>query len=509
MKFPSRHIAILLILSLAALFGYQIYWLSGLYRSSIKSKEDEINLALQKADYAEIMERLREVSASGRHGTIDLNTGWSQDSVSSPVSVHTNPIVINENGSESVSVSVLGENERNHGKNVEGSKSVSVSVTTVQVDGNPGSDNEQTQYAYAISNSQESTDYYQRGMHAGVDVLAEVNFHKLDSLLSMMLADYGLNVPHRLQMLSDSTTTAAVSTPGYKPSGRARNYAYVYGKTLADKYELTIEPLSGLVFREMSGVIAASLILFLLLAFSFWFLIHAMLKQKSLEEMKSDFTNNITHELKTPVAVAYAANDALLNFEAGNDPEKRREYLEISQSQLKKLEGMIEQILSMSMESRKTFELRKEDIPLKPLLQNLADQHRLSTEKPCEIHIESEDALVIHADRFHFGNVISNLIDNAIKYSGPSVHIVIKAKTVPGGVEISVKDDGIGIAPDKQKHIFEKFYRVPTGDIHDVKGYGLGLYYAKTMVEKHGGTISVSSAQGKGSEFRIFIPMAS
>ena len=146
MKFPSRRIVILLILSLAALFGYQIYWLSGLYRSSIKSKESEINLALQKADYAEMMERLREVSASGRHGTIDLNTGWSQDSVSSLVSVHTNPIVINENGS----------------------KSVSVSVTTVQVDRNPGSDNEQKQYAYAISNSQESTDYYQRGMHAGV-----------------------------------------------------------------------------------------------------------------------------------------------------------------------------------------------------------------------------------------------------------------------------------------------------------------------------------------------------
>ena len=484
MKFPSRRIVILLILSLAALFGYQIYWLSGLYRSSIKSKESEINLALQKADYAEMMERLRTVSASGRHGSLDLDTGWSEDHVVSHVTVRTDPIVINEDGSKSIS------------------------VTTVQVDRNAGEDNDNSQYAYAISNSQESTDYYQRGMHAGVDILAEVNFHKLDSLLSMMLDDYGLNVPHRLQMLTDSTMVATISTSGYEPSGRARNYDYVYGKTLADKYELTIEPLSGLVFREMSGVIAASLILFLMLAFSFWFLVHAMLKQKSLEEMKSDFTNNITHELKTPVAVAYAANDALLNFEAGNDPAKRREYLEISQSQLKKLEGMIEQILSMSMESRKTFELRKEDITLKPLLQTLAEQHRLSAEKPCSFHIEAEDDLIIHADRFHFGNVISNLIENAIKYSGDGVNIAIRAKTTSGGVEISVKDNGTGIATDKQKHIFDKFYRVPTGDIHDVKGYGLGLYYAKTMVEKHGGTISVSSTLGKGSEFRIFIPQS-
>ena len=484
MKFPSRRIVILLILSLAALFGYQIYWLSGLYRSSIKSKESEINLALQKADYAEMMERLRTVSASGRHGSLDLDTGWSEDHVVSHVTVRTDPIVINEDGSKSIS------------------------VTTVQVDRNAGEDNDNSQYAYAISNSQESTDYYQRGMHAGVDILAEVNFHKLDSLLSMMLDDYGLNVPHRLQMLTDSTMVATISTSGYEPSGRARNYDFIYGKTLADKYELTIEPLTGIVFREMSGVIAASLILFLMLAFSFWFLVHAMLKQKSLEEMKSDFTNNITHELKTPVAVAYAANDALLNFEAGNDPAKRREYLEISQSQLKKLEGMIEQILSMSMESRKTLELRKEDITLKPLLQTLAEQHRLSAEKPCSFHIEAEDDLIIHADRFHFGNVISNLIENAIKYSGDGVNIAIRAKTTSGGVEISVKDNGIGIAPDKQKHIFDKFYRVPTGDIHDVKGYGLGLYYAKTMVEKHGGTISVSSTLGKGSEFRIFIPQS-
>lgn len=484
MKFPSRRIVILLILSLAALFGYQIYWLSGLYRSSIKSKESEINLALQKADYAEMMERLRTVSASGRHGSLDLDTGWSEDHVVSHVTVRTDPIVINEDGSKSIS------------------------VTTVQVDRNAGEDNDNSQYAYAISNSQESTDYYQRGMHAGVDILAEVNFHKLDSLLSMMLDDYGLNVPHRLQMLTDSTMVATISTSGYEPSGRARNYDFIYGKTLADKYELTIEPLTGIVFREMSGVIAASLILFLMLAFSFWFLVHAMLKQKSLEEMKSDFTNNITHELKTPVAVAYAANDALLNFEAGNDPAKRREYLEISQSQLKKLEGMIEQILSMSMESRKTFELRKEDITLKPLLQTLAEQHRLSAEKPCSFHIEAEDDLIIHADRFHFGNVISNLIENAIKYSGDAINIIIRAKTTSGGVEISVKDNGTGIAPDKQKHIFDKFYRVPTGDIHDVKGYGLGLYYAKTMVEKHGGTISVSSTLGKGSEFRIFIPQS-
>ena len=477
MKLPSRHIIILLVVPLAALFGYQIYWLSGLYRSSIKSKESQIDLALQKADYAEMMDRLRQVSASGQHGSIDLDTGWSKDHVQSQVTVRTDPIAINEDGSKSIS------------------------VTTIQVDRSGGNNTEQSQYAYAVGGAQEIAGHYQRGMHAGVDALAEVNFPKLDSILITMLDESGLTLPHRLQMLTDSTTLASLSTPGYSPSARAKDFDLPYGKTLSDKYQLTIEPLTGLVLREMSGVIAASLMLFLILTFSFWFLIHTMLKQKSLEKMKSDFTNNITHELKTPVAVAYAANDALLNFDAGNDPKKRREYLEISQAQLEKLEGMIEQILSMSMESRKTFELRRETIELEPLLQKLSEQHRLSAGKPCDIHIDVEEGLVLDADRFHLSNILSNLIDNAVKYSGPSVRIDITAKAPGVGTEIRVRDNGIGIATDKQKHIFEKFYRVPTGNIQDVKGYGLGLYYAKTMVEKHGGTITVSSTPGKGSEF--------
>ncbi len=480
MKRPSIRIIVLLVISLAALFGYQIYWLSGLYRTSIHSKESQIEIALQKADYAEIMERLHDISASDHHETPDLNTEWTEDRAVAQVSVQTTPISVNDNGSKSIS------------------------VTTVKVDKNTGGRNEETYYASTVGSSQEMSGYYQRGMHAGVDALAEVNFPKLDSLLVAVLDESGLNVPHRLQMLSDSTTLATISTSGYTPSARAKCYELPYGKSLADKYQLILEPLSGLVLRDMAGVITASLILFLILAFSFWFLIHTMLKQKSLEEMKSDFINNITHELKTPVAVAYAANDALLNFEAGNDPEKRCEYLEISQGQLEKLEGMIEQILSMSMESRKTFELRRESIELKPLLEKLAEQHRLSAGKPCEIHINSENGLVLDADRFHVSNTISNLIDNAVKYSGDSVLIDISAKATDDGTEIRVRDNGIGISSDKQKYIFDKFYRVPSGNIHDVKGYGIGLYYAKTMMEKHGGTITVSSAPGKGSTFTLY-----
>ena len=476
MKLPSRHIIILLIVSLTALFGYQIYWLSGLYKSRYQSDESLINVSLQMADFAEIMERVKKLRSEGDlHGSVTIAQGWSN--AGKQTKVRTDSVVVNNDGTRTIKVTTI--------KTEKSEDSISASASS-----------------YAVSSPGEMSSAYQIGLHQGIDNISKPNPAVLDSILMERLASYEVNAPHRLLMLSGADTLAVVSTQGYTPSSRAKDFDLSYGEDGEGKiYRLTMEPLTLVILRKMAGVIAASLVLFLILAFSFWFLIHTMLKQKSLEEMKSDFTNNITHELKTPVAVAYAANDALLNFDAGNDPEKRREYLEISQGQLEKLEGMIEQILSMSMESRKTFELKRETIELEPLLQKLADQHILSAGKPCDIHIDVEDGLVLDADRFHLSNIVSNLIDNAIKYSGDSVRIDITAKATDEGVEMRVRDNGIGIAPEKQKHIFDKFYRVPTGNIHDVKGYGLGLYYAKTMVEKHGGTIEVSSTPGKGSEF--------
>jgi signal transduction histidine kinase len=216
--------------------------------------------------------------------------------------------------------------------------------------------------------------------------------------------------------------------------------------------------------------------------------------------MKTDFTNNITHELKTPIAVAYAANDALLNFGGQADEQKRRHYLTLCRQQLERLSGMVEQILSMSMERRRQFKLKIETISLNELLQPVIEQQQVKADKPVTIttHIEP-DNLTIEADRAHLSNILNNLIDNAIKYSPDEARVDITAS--PGSISIS--DHGTGIAPDKLPHIYDKFYRVPTGDVHNVKGYGLGLFYVKTMVEKHGWSIDVSSTKGEGTTFTI------
>lgn len=306
-------------------------------------------------------------------------------------------------------------------------------------------------------------------------------------------------------------TLGIAGDSSYIPSPKAIRYDYEFNMHHSQRYQLVFEPINSLVLKQMTGILVTSFVILLILGFSFWFLIRTLLKQKTLDEMKSDFTNNITHELKTPIAVAYAANDALLNFNQAEEKSKRDQYLRISQEQLQRLSGLVEQILSMGMERRKTFRLHPEEINLKELITPLMEQHQLKADKPVHIELDIKpETLVIVADRTHFSNIISNLIDNAIKYSHGEAEVAIHCRkvTVEGQneqTEISVSDHGIGIAPEKQKHIFDKFYRVPTGNLHDVKGYGLGLFYVKTMIEKHGGSISVKSELGKGSTFTIRI----
>ena len=356
----------------------------------------------------------------------------------------------------------------------------------------------------------------QQGMHSGVDTYIDINLQKYDSLLTDVLKAHNIDVPHRtLYIYSGATQDSSqtfIDTLGiagdstYIPSPKAIRYDYEFNRHHSQRYQLIMEPITSLVWKQMTGILVTSFVIFLILGFSFWFLIRTLLKQKTLEEMKSNFTNNITHELKTPIAVAYAANDALLNFNQAEEKSKRDQYLRISQEQLQRLSGLVEQILSMSMESRKTFRLHPEEICLKELITSLIEQHQLKADIPVHITLETEpEALTIVADRTHFSNIISNLIDNAVKYSKQEAEIMIQCRQTGETVTITVSDHGIGIPLDKQKHIFDKFYRVPTGNLHNVKGYGLGLFYVKSMVEKHGGTITVKSESGKGSTFTITI----
>lgn len=229
----------------------------------------------------------------------------------------------------------------------------------------------------------------------------------------------------------------------YRVNGDITYYAY-------------ISPLTNNILREMGGIIITSALIALVLTFGFWYLLHVIARQRTIEEMKDDFTNNMTHELKTPIAIAYAANDSLLQFPDPKDEERTKKYLTAALDQLSKLSGLVESILAMSMERRKNLTMAKEKLDVKEFLINVIEQQKLKADKPCEIVLECQEDATVEADPTHFSNVIGNLIDNSIKYSGDSVYIIIKADDK----EVSIADNGIGIPEKSLPDIWSKFYRV-------------------------------------------------
>lgn len=215
--------------------------------------------------------------------------------------------------------------------------------------------------------------------------------------------------------------------------------------------------------------------------------------------MKDDFTHNMTHELKTPVAVAYSAADSMLRYYEQSDEARNKQFLKIIMQRLSYLSGMIENILSMSMERFKTMKLNIEDVTLRPIVEEISNMMELKAAKPVKIEIDIPDNLSIQADLLHLGNILSNLIDNALKYSGDTVHIIIKADAH----SITISDNGIGIDKENLPFIFDKFYRVTSGDRYEVGGYGLGLFYVKQIVGLMGCNIDVASRPGQGTMFTI------
>jgi two-component system phosphate regulon sensor histidine kinase PhoR len=268
--------------------------------------------------------------------------------------------------------------------------------------------------------------------------------------------------------------------------------------------------LSTFLTKEMSSWFASTFVLILfmiILAYA----IFIIFRQKRLSEIQKDFVNNMTHEFKTPLATIKISSEVLKNPNIINNPERLLNYATIINNETLHLTNQVERVLQMAKSGKDTISLNKEDFELAPNLEEIIDK----TYKPLirsrggDIQLEVEDGLMIFADKLHFKNVIVNLLDNAIKYCREAPQIMIKAGRDQDQIKISIQDNGIGMSPENVKHIFDKFYRIPTGNLHDVKGFGLGLNYVKLIIKQHGGNIKVNSELDKGSEFCIFIPLKS
>ena len=261
------------------------------------------------------------------------------------------------------------------------------------------------------------------------------------------------------------------------------------------------------LLRQITQPVIFSVLLLGITLLSFVLLYRNLLKQRRLAALKNEFISNITHELKTPIATVGVAIEALKNFNAIQDPARTREYLDISANELQRLNLLVDKVLKLSMFEKKEVEMKFEPVSLEDVVQEVTGSLKLQLEKNhAQVTITRQGDTSLMGDRLHLLSVVFNLVDNALKYSKKDPLIQIDLEGTEQEVMLTVADNGIGIPEAYQEKIFDKFFRVPHGDTHNAKGYGLGLSYVAKVVQKHGGRISIQSREGEGTRFIIHLP---
>jgi two-component system phosphate regulon sensor histidine kinase PhoR len=319
------------------------------------------------------------------------------------------------------------------------------------------------------------------------NIIADFEYGVFDCSSERMV--YGNYVP--LQTSKEKTT--AKNLPKWS------NQGYYFGVQFPNR--------AAHIINQMGIWSFSSIVLLLVITF-FAYTLFVILKQKRLSEIQKDFINNMTHEFKTPIATIAVSTEVLKDPGIVNQPERLKNYAGIIEKENIRLKQQVERVLQMARLDKEDIGLKKEKVNVHQLIHDSIRHHTMALqERKGIINIElMATQFLINADKFHLTGVFNNLIDNAIKYCKEIPEITIRTLNHHKGCILEVIDNGIGIDRENQKRVFQKFYRVPTGNVHDVKGFGLGLSYAKTIVEAHGGEISLQSELGKGCSFQIYIP---
>lgn len=339
-----------------------------------------------------------------------------------------------------------------------------------------------------------------------------VNFKSLDNDIRTELMNNGINIPYHLRV-SKSDGREVYRCLDYTDEGEDNSYSQVlFRNDPSSKMGLVTIHFPGIdkyIFSSVRFMIP-SVVFTGVLLITFVFTIVMIFRQKRYSEIKNDFINNMTHELKTPIASISLAAQMLNDESISKSPNMLKHLGGVINDESKRLRFLVEKVLQMSMFERKKAVLKKKELDINELVENAAHSFSLRVEHTggkIYTQIEAVDSDV-YVDEMHFQNVVFNLMDNAVKYCDPGRPLDIYLKTWNAGdrVYLSVRDTGIGIKRENLKKIFDKFYRVHTGNRHDVKGFGLGLAYVKKMVDMHSGDIHVESDYGQGTTFVISLP---
>ena len=519
---------------LLALICVQLYWVTNAIRLTEQHFEQDVNDALNDAVYR--LEKTSVAKLTEKYNFRKQAVRWvmPQQSTKTPGAKMQGAILDNprykvdagkynvkvfeelSSDSNGVITSKMKHSYLVHDTNTGGAFDLGIKFSGENALANSDSIDKKLQFA--MHRSDVMNDIFDELVSINVyhDVNPHVDTAQVDSLIRNALADQSIYTPFKFGILN-ATRDTVLSSSAVGINNELLRSPYQVNMSpksvfLRHRYIALYFPGDGYYNRlsESKFILLSSVALILIIIGSFYFTISTIFRQKKLSEVKNDFINNMTHEFKTPISTISLAGEVLSDNSIEKTDETKERYLHIIRNENKRLGGMVENILQAATLDKGELKLKIQEVDLhqviKDVLQSLALQIQ-SKQGEASTQLNAQ-RYSIFADKMHIGNIIYNLVDNALKYTDAPPRIEINTESTKADLVITVKDNGIGIKKEDQKKIFDTFYRVHTGNIHNVKGFGLGLSYVKAVVEKHGGHIEVESELGKGSTFIVYLPFS-
>jgi len=368
---------------------------------------------------------------------------------------------------------------------------------------------------YSLSGSALLQDVEKEMREVNVPIYKRINFNDLNLLLSREFVNHNIFQRYDMQVKlaqKDSVLFLQASNPNKTFQDKDTYRVPLFGNDLFRDpgiLEVNFPNKNSAIISNLSATLASSIGLLLVLVFIFSYTLYAILQQKKISEMKTDFINNMTHEFKTPVATIMIASEALKDSEVTEDKARLKRLAGIIYDENVRLGNHIERVLSIARLEKNEIKMENEEVDMNDLVTIVLDSMSLQLQKKnatIHLHTEASNAKVM-GDELHLSNVLYNLIDNANKYSAENPEITITTRNTAKNLIVEISDKGIGMTKEQSKRIFDQFYRVPTGNLHDVKGFGLGLNYVQDIIKKLNGTIKVHSEKDIGTTFEISLPL--
>lgn len=504
-------ITVLFSVALVTLIIIQVYWIRSDFKVKEEVFEQKVNEALNIT-----AQKLEKQDANYGYKKIKIK---SQGVLNSPIIKGKNEGSLNFKFSQELSIDSNGKKSfRYISKDIIGDSLKSNPYFSAFLNSIKSSKNSlMTDFNDLVSSSKIGADFFksEQSFDSYNNYKQTIDTSSVDSLLKLELRNNGVNAKYKFYITnlfpgSHNQTNLQFAEMDVDSLGVHYKVSLSPNNTFIDQNYLIVQFPNQQrdIFKGMYPLLIMSVVVILVFVFSFYYILASNLKQKKLSTIKNDFISNMTHEFKTPISTISLASEMLSDSSISQTPEKQNRYLKMIRDENKRLSVLVESILQTSILDKGEFKLKLTEIDIHEIINTAINNTQLLiSQKGGTINtVLTAQRYKLMADKVHLTNIVFNLIDNAIKYTIGVPEITVKTENTENGIKISVKDNGIGISKENQRKIFDKFYRVPTGNVHNVKGFGLGLSYVLAVVEKHNGTVDVQSELGKGSTFMITIP---